>query len=264
MLLECAASGPIALRRLVHSGGSNLDWTLFNFATATLIVGAGALLQAASGLGAGLIIVPLLSAVLSTDLVPGPTIFGSLALSASMTLAGWRHIDFSMTRPILAGVAIGTIAAAYFIANVPAGSLGLVFGAGILIAVVLSLRAPRFSPSPRGTFAAGTLAGLLGTSVGIGAPVLALLYQHYPGPALRATLAYLYFVSSLVALAFLHLAGRFGVAELVSGVYLIPGFVIGFFLAPRLAAFVDKGYARPLVLIVSTTSAAFLIWRSLG
>jgi len=222
------------------------------------------LLQAASGLGAGLIIVPLLSTLLSTDLVPGPTICGSLALSASMTLSGRKHIDFTNTRPILAGCAIGTIVAAWFIANVPGDSLGLVFGAGILIAVVLSLRAPRFSLSPRGTFAAGSLAGLLGTSVGIGAPVLALIYQHFPGPALRATLAYLYFVSSIVGLTFLHLAGRFATPELVSGVFLMPGFVIGFFLAPRLAAFVDKGYARPLVLIVSTTSAAFLIWRSLG
>lgn len=229
---------------------------------ATGIVTLGALLQGASGLGAGLIIVPLLTAILSTDLVPGPTIFGSLALSAAMTIGGRQHIDFTMTRSILAGIVIGTIAAAWFIANVPTRSLGLVFGVGILIAVGLSVRAPRFSFSTRGTVVAGSVAGLLGTSVGIGAPVLALLYQHFPGPALRATLAYLYFVSSLVALVFLHLAGRFGEPELVSGVYLIPGFVIGFFLSPRLAAFVDKGYARPLVLIIAVASASFLIWRS--
>ena len=144
----------------------------------------------------------------------------------------------------------------------PAESLGLLFGTGILIAVVFSLRAPKFSLSPRGTFAAGGLAGLLGTSVGIGAPVLALLYQHFPGPVIRATLAFLYFASSIVALLFLHLAGRFGVPELISGVYLIPGFVLGYLLAPRLAAFVDRGYARPIVLFVSSASAAFLIWRS--
>lgn len=241
-----------------------MTWTLASFVLASSIVAVGALLQAASGLGAGLIIVPLLTAALSTELVPGPTIFGSLALSAAMTIGGRQQIDFTMTRSILAGIVLGTIAAAWFIANVPTQSLGLVFGSGILLAVGLSLRAPRFAFSARGTFVAGTVSGALGTSVGIGAPVLALLYQHYPGPALRATLAYLYFVSSIVALLFLHLAGRFGEQELFSGLYLMPGFVIGFFLAPRLAAIVDKGYARPLVLVIAVVSACLLIWRSVA
>ncbi|MGD2167347.1 MAG: sulfite exporter TauE/SafE family protein [Gammaproteobacteria bacterium] len=244
--------------------GIALDWTFTNFALATLIVAIGALLQAASGLGAGLIIVPLLTAVLSTELVPGPTIFGSLALSAVMSIGGRRQIDFTMTRSVLTGIVIGTIAAAWFIANVPANSLGLVFGVGVLVAVVVSLRVPRFSLNRSGTLAAGTFAGLLGTAAGIGAPVLALLYQHHPGPALRATLAYLYFVSSVVALVSLNFAGRFGAQEFVSGCYLAPGFVIGYFLSPRLAAFVDKGYARPLVFVVASASACFLIWRSLS
>ncbi len=171
-----------------------MDWTLANFAVATAIVTIGALLQGASGLGAGLIMVPLLSTILTTDLVPGPTIFASLALSLSMTIAGRQHIEFALTQWVLAGTVIGTIAAAWFIAHVPTDSLGLVFGIGILIAVGLSIRAPRFSLSAAGSTLAGSVAGLLGTSVGIGAPVLALLYQHFPGPALRATLAYLYFV----------------------------------------------------------------------
>jgi uncharacterized membrane protein YfcA len=208
--------------------------------------------------------VPLLSAILTTDLVPGPTIFASLALSASMTIAGWRHIEFALTQWVLAGTVIGTIAAAWFIANVPADLLGLVFGVGVLIAVGFSIRAPRFASGPGGKALAGGVAGLLGTSVGIGAPVLALIYQHYPGPALRATLAFLYFVSSLVALSFLNLAGRFGTQELISGFYLIPGFVLGFVLSPRLAAIVDRGYARPLVLSVAVVSACMLIARSLG
>jgi uncharacterized membrane protein YfcA len=89
------------------------------------------------------------------------------------------------------------------------------------------------------------------------------VYQHFPGRALRATLAFLYFVSSLVMLVFLHFAGRFGADELHSGFLLVPGFVVGYFLSPRLAAFVDAGYARPVVLVVSCVSASLLIWRSI-
>ena len=239
-----------------------MDWSTASFLTATVIVATGALLQASSGLGAGLIIVPLLTIILSTELVPGPTIFGSLALSATMTWIGWRNIDFTLTKPVLLGVVIGTAVAAWFIARVPVESLGLVFGVGILLAIGVSLRMPRFEPRPRGAFAAGALGGLLGTSVGIGAPVLALLYQHFPGPVIRATLASLYFVSSLIGLLMLHLAGRFSMPEVISGLYLMPGFMLGFVISPRLAAFVDKGYARPLVLVVSSVSAIVLIWRS--
>jgi len=233
-----------------------------SFALATVIVTGGALLQAASGLGAGLIIVPLLSAM-STELIPGPMIFASLALSASMTISGRQSIDFSMTRPILAGIVIGTMIAAWFIAHVPNDALGLVFGVCILIAVAISVRAPQFSLNAGRSLVAGIFSGVLGTSAGIGAPVLALLYQHFPGRTLRATLAFLYVVSSLLMLVFLHFAGRFSTDEMRSGFLLIPGFVAGYFLSPRLAAFVDAGHARPIVLVVSSASACFLIWRSL-
>jgi uncharacterized membrane protein YfcA len=100
-----------------------------------------------------------------------------------------------MTRWVLTGIVFGTMAAAWFIASVPADSLGLVFGVGILIAVGLSIRAPRFSLSVRGTVLAGGVAGLMGTSVGIGAPVLALLYQHFPArPCVQHSLIYISFL----------------------------------------------------------------------
>ena len=102
-----------------------VTWTFANFALAAGIVSIGALLQAASGLGGGLIIVPLLSILISTDLVPGPIIFASLALSVTMTLRGRSHIDYTMMGQLFTGIIVGTIVAAWFIANVPADSLGL-------------------------------------------------------------------------------------------------------------------------------------------
>jgi uncharacterized membrane protein YfcA len=238
-----------------------MEWTPAGFLVTSAIVLSGALLQAASGLGAGLIVVPLLS-LISTELVPAPMIFASLALSASMTMGGRRHIEFTRTPPIIAGIVAGTVVAAWFISNVPSDALGLVFGVSVLTAVVISTYAPAFELSTGTAVLAGVCSGVLGTSAGIGAPVLALLYQHFPGRMLRATLAFLYFVSSIVMLIFLHFAGRFGGDELRSGFLLVPGFVAGYFLSPRLAAFVDRGYARPVVLVVSAASAGLLILRS--
>lgn len=239
-----------------------MEWSVSYFILSTVFVSAGALLQAATGLGAGLIIVPLL-ALLSYELIPGPMIFASLVLTASMAFSGRLHINYSGTRVLFSGLLIGTVIAAYSVAILPMQNLGLLFGLLILFAVGISMLSPRFTLNTKGYIGAGVLSGFLGTSAGIGAPILALLYQHQTGPTIRATLAFLYFVSSIIMLFFLSLAGKFGNKEIISGFYLIPGFVLGYFLSPKLARYVDRGYARRAVLWISTVSAVMLIWRSI-
>jgi hypothetical protein len=101
----------------------------------------------------------------------------------------------------------------------------------------------------------------MGTTAAVGAPVLALLYQHRPGPVLRATLGFLYVVSSLVMLGLLHLAGRFGVHELSLGLALMPGVVIGYLTAQQAARYLDRGHTRKAVLLLSALSAVALIVR---
>lgn len=240
-----------------------MEWTMSNGLLATAFVASGALLQAVTGLGAGLIIVPLL-ALISINLIPGPMIFASLALSTAMSIGGRHHIDFANTKSILVGVLLGTVAASAYIARLTLDTLGIVFGVLIMVAIAISLKAPRFELSTRGNVAAGVLSGFLGTSAGVGAPILALVFQHYPGEKLRATLAFLYAVSSVTMLVFLNLAGRFGTDEAVSGLILIPGFLIGYLLSPKLVSLIDRGYARPAVLVISTFSACLLIWRSVS
>ena len=239
-----------------------MDWSLTHFLLATLTVTTGALIQAATGLGAGLIIVPLL-AMLSLSLIPGPMIFASLALSTTMAIAGRSQIDTTGFVPLLSGLLLGTALAAATVVQLPLAQLGVLFGVIILLAVGLSLKQPRFGFSPSGCLGVGLLSGAMGTAAGIGAPVLALLYQHHSGPTLRATLALLYCLSSVMMLVLLHWAGRFGTDELVSGVLLVPGFIIGYLISPRLAQLIDKGYARPAVLLIATLSALLLIARSI-
>ena len=239
-----------------------MEWNLLNFFLATLFVSLGALLQAVTGLGAGLIIVPLL-ALISVELIPGPMIFGSVILSALMAFFGRKNIDFSNIVVVLSGVLVGTIAAASFISMLTLDKLGLVFGLFILFAVLMSVHNPRFSLSSKGFATAGALSGFMGTSAGVGAPVLAMLYQNHTGSSIRATLAFLYLISSIMMMLFLSFAGRFGESEIVSGLFLMPGFVLGYFVSLKLVKFFDKTYARIAVLGLSSLSAGLLIWRSI-
>lgn len=235
--------------------------TPLDLLAATAAITLGAVVQAATGLGGGLLVVPLL-ALIRLDLVPGPVIFASLALSGLMAWGGRRHIRTDGVAPLLAGILAGLAAGAVTIRLVPLERAGMLFGLLVLIAVAVSWAGVRVPRRAAPLAAAGAAAGYMGTTAGMGAPVLALTYQDEHGPALRATLAFLYVVSSVLMLAALHLAGRFGAHHAALGLLLVPGFVLGWFIAAPLARRLDRGHTRAAVLVISAASALLLIARS--
>lgn len=228
---------------------------------ANLVFAVGSVLQAATGLGAGLVVVPLL-ALISLDFVPGPVILAALALAFLMAWRGRSQIHYPGMPILLIGLFIGMLMGAGLLARLPLERLGLMFGSFILLAVLVSVSGIRLKLGSRPTLIAGVASGFMGTTAAIGAPILALLYQHQPGPVLRATLGLLYLLSSMVMLALLHLAGRFGTQELFDGLMLVPGVLIGYCIAGYLAKYIDRGYSRIAVLAISTLSALVLIARS--
>ena len=239
-----------------------MEPTIANVAASTLAITTGAVLQASTGLGAGLVVVPLL-ALISFDLVPGPVIFASLALSSVMAYAGRRHIAWSHLDKVLWGLSVGMLAGILGLSFLPPSRIGLVFGALILLATVVSVLGVAVRPTSRSALAAGLLSGFMGTVAAIGAPVLALLYQYEEPKALRGTLALLYLVSSIGMLVLLHVAGRFNWHDAMLGGYLIPGFVLGYLLSGPVARVLDRGYSRAAVLIISSVSGLALILKSL-
>lgn len=239
-----------------------MDLTLVHFAAATLTVTLGAVLQAATGLGAGLLVVPLL-ALINAKLIPGPVIFASLALSSLMAYRGRRHIRFAGLGSLLAGLTAGSTIGVLSLSAIPLDRAGLAFGLLVLFAVVVSVIGFRIRTTVWNLLVAGALSGFMGATAAIGAPVLALMYQHEEGNALRATLGFLYFVSSIGMLIFLHAGDRFGVGELQLGLCLIPGFMLGYTLAGPIASRLDGQYSRLTVLGLSTISSLVLIAMSL-
>lgn len=234
-----------------------------DFAAATLTIVFGSIVQAASGVGAGFLMVPML-AIIDLSLVPGPLIFGSLALSSVMT---WRErgaIDRANLAPMIAGLVPGGVLGAWILSVVPAAQLGVVFALVILAAIALTIAGPDVQPSRRAALVAGMVAGTMGASSGIGAPVVAILYQHASGPQVRATLALIYTIASLLILVALAAFGRFGPAEALAGAGMMPGFLVGYWVANRLRSRLDMVATRPVVLGVSAAAALTLLIRSLA
>ena len=197
------------------------------FFSAFAVVFTGAIVQAATGLGAGLLIVPLL-ALINIQFVPGPLIFASLALSWLMAYRGRHNIRTQHLGVIFTGLVAGMVLAVLMLSAVSLEHLATILGLCILAAVLISALVKNFSFTPPHKLIAAALSGFMGTTAAIGAPILALLYQYENGKVIRATLGMLYFVASLLMLLFLHVGGRFAVSDLLLGLYLIPGFLAGY------------------------------------
>jgi uncharacterized protein len=240
----------------------HMDATLLDFLAAGLVICLGSTLQASTGFGAGLVVVPLL-ALIHLEFVPGPVIFASLGLSLLMTLVGRRAINRMHLHTVSVGLIIGMLIGAVSLSRLAPDHLGTMFGALILLAVFLTTLGVKLPFTASNSLMAGAVSGFMGMTAAVGAPILALLYQYEKGNTLRATLAFLYLFSSVGMLLLLHLMGRFQWHELLLGLGLLPGIPIGYALASRVAPHVDRGYSRYAVLIISTLSALALIVKSL-
>jgi hypothetical protein len=133
------------------------------------------------------------------------------------------------------------------------------FGSVILFAVLLSLLGVHFPLNRISASVSGLVAGTMGASTGIGAPVLAVLYQREAGPMVRSTLAFLYTVASVLIVIALVFFDRFSLHELTYAALLVPGFMLGYLFSRPLAVHFDHGATRYIVLGVSALASGSLI-----
>jgi uncharacterized membrane protein YfcA len=229
---------------------------------ATLAITFGAILQAATGLGAGMIAFPLI-ALISLKLVPGPLVFSTFFLSLYMACKGRHEIRYTSMNTLMFGIIIGTILGGYSLTFVPVDKLGIFFGILLLSVVAISVIGRKLPYTKTNMLGMGAAAGFMGITVASGSPFVALLYQHEKGPTIRATLAFIYFIACIMTLTILNRVNRFGMEEVIYGLYLTPGFLIGYMASGKLARYIDQGHSRRIILIISSISAMALIIKHL-
>jgi hypothetical protein len=66
-------------------------------------------------------------------------------------------------------------------------------------------------------------------------------------------------VGIAISLAALALVGRFGRAEILSSLLLSPGVVVGFLVSNRVAAVLDRGHTRSVILASSALAGVGVI-----
>lgn len=195
--------------------------------------------------------------------VPGPLLFASIGLTLLLTHRERRGVRVSDLKWSLSGRVLGIAVAAAALAIVPAPRLAILFGALVLLAVGLSATGLHVPVRPGTLFGAGILSGFMGTTVSIGGPPMALLYQRQSGPQIRGTLSAYFVVGVTLSLIGLHLVGRFGVEEFLLALALLPGIGVGFLVSRHTARALDVRSLRTAILAVSAVSAMLVLLRAL-
>jgi uncharacterized membrane protein YfcA len=231
------------------------------FAVVATAVTLGALVQGAVGLGLGLVAAPVVTLV-DHRLMPGVMLWLA-AFYPLLTLAHeGRHVDWPGLGWAFSGRLPGTVVGVAVVSYVSGGWLGLLVGAMVLVAVLLTWKVftlPRRRPVLAGM---GVISGVTGTATSIGGPPLALVYQDVSGPRLRATMGAYFVGGGMLSLGGLAIAHELDRRAALWALGLAPFLLVGFALAGLVRRHIDAGRTRAAVLVVCAASAVALITRS--
>lgn len=223
-----------------------------------IVVLVGACLQGAGGIGFGMFVGPVL-AIGHPDLVPGPVLLLSSLLSTMSAAREFRSIDFRVLGYSLAGRIPASFAGGMLFALLPMRSMSVIFALLILCAVVLSLRGWHVQARPQTLLVAGAVSGFMGTITSVGAPPMAIAYQDFAPPKLRATIGAFFVIGAIGSLVALQIFGRFGMREAMLGLSLVPPMLLGFAISNLILPHLDRAKTRIALLSMSALAAAALL-----
>lgn len=234
--------------------------TVPEFLAATVVMAVGSLLQGSIGFGLALFAAPIL-ALIHGGLAPGPLLVANVTLTLLMARREWHAVRLHDLGWSLGGRVVGIAVAIAIMARLSVEGLDILFGAIVLAGVTMAATGLSIHLTPGSIFGAGLVSGVMGTATAIGGPPMAIVYQKETGPRIRGTLSAYFTVGAVLSAIGLALVGRFGRQELLTGLLLCPGVVIGYWGSHRFLGALDKRGLRGAILGLSALAAAVLILR---
>ncbi|MEH6652295.1 MAG: sulfite exporter TauE/SafE family protein [Motiliproteus sp.] len=227
---------------------------------AVIITTCGIMLQTWVGIGFGLLAAPLLY-LINPDFVPGPVLILGFSLSLLMVLKQRGELRWRRVMPAILARIPGSWCGAALLVSVPQYGLSLLFGISLLLAVAITWRTFKVETTPLNLTIGGFFSGLTGTATSIGGPPMALVYQEQSRITARNELAAFFLIGSPVSIAMLAWHGDVDRASLVLSLQMIPGVLVGFWLANRLDSRINPASAKPVLLTISAVSALLVLFK---
>lgn len=231
-------------------------------AVALVLATLGAMLQGSVGLGLAVVAAPILM-LFNPLWVPGPMLLAAMLLVILIAYRDRAHILPGDVVIATCGRTLGTIPAAYAISLLPGEIYDLTFSVLVVAGVLLSVSGWHIARTPVNVLFSGIFSGFASTLSAVGGPPMALVYQHDRGPSVRGTMSAIFILGTIISIAGLWWAGHFSQTQLLMGLALMPGILIGFTLSRHTAARLDRRHTRPAILIVSALSALAILIRAI-
>ncbi|MET7618268.1 sulfite exporter TauE/SafE family protein [Streptomyces sp. NPDC005408] len=227
-------------------------------AVLAVTVALAAFVQGTSGLGFALIVAPV-AGLLDPALVPVFVLASMIPLNLYVAWRERSSLDLRGAGWITAARLAATPAGLALLWVIPDRRIGLFVGAATVLAALVSLAAPVFTPGRGAYVGAGVVTGLTETATGVGGPPLALVYQHRPPAELRSTVAVCFLVGEVASLALLFATGRGNASQLGWAAVLLPALATGAWLSRLVHGRVDARQMRLFVLGFAVVSGAVLM-----
>lgn len=231
-----------------------LDFTLFAI---NLTVFAASLLQAASGIGFGLMAGPVLLLVLGANSAIQVSALLSLTIAAILMPSLYQHINRRMLRRFIIGSCLGIPAGAVAYALFSLVALKLLAGVVVLMMcaqIVLNWPSQNKRPlsDSRPALLIGAVSGLMSATLAMPGPAPAawMTLTNENRDAVRATILSLFLFSYPVAIAFQATLTTMTAEPFRQTLYLLPATVAGVYLGRRLATHVNQRTFRRIISVI--------------
>ena len=221
---------------------------------ASAVVVIAAAIQGSVGFGMNALSFPILLTI-DESLVPGPLLIAHLSLVLMMSASEMSQRDSRALAWAVAGSIPGVAAGAWLISLVSKAQLVALAIAALLLVIIVVLRGVELDRGKGTLVGVGVLSGILGTTVSVNGPPLALALIGGPGAVRRGTMAVFLTIGTALSIVALTGVGRFGSSELVSGLLLVPAAGIGMLIAVSVRRIVDRIDARLVVIPLAVVSA---------
>lgn len=232
--------------------------SVLTLALLAITVAVAAFVQGSSGLGFALIVAPV-TGILDPGLLPVFVLTAMIPLNAYVVWRERAALDVRGATWITAARLAATPGGLAALWLIPDRSLGLFVGIATVLAALVSLAAPAFTPGRGAYLGAGVVTGLTETATGVGGPPLALVYQHRPPAELRSTVAACFLVGEVASLVLLFATGEGSPADLGWVAALLPAIAAGAWLSRLVHHRLDARRMRLFVLVFALVSGVGLM-----
>jgi uncharacterized membrane protein YfcA len=233
----------------------------YQLTVALALVIVGSIIQGSIGFGLAAVVAPVLLLV-NKIFLPGPMLVTSMLLTFLIAWRDRKHTDWPEVAVGTSGRIIGMLPASLALRYMSGPAYELLFAAAVLAGVIISFAGWHVRLTLRNLFFTAIGSGFVSTVSAVGGPPMALVYQNETAAKIRGTLNAVFTIGTPISLVGLWWAGWFGVPELLVGVLLMPGVVVGFAISRYTAARFDDRHTKPAILALAAATAVVVVIRS--